>query len=148
MCASPPKKRQIPLDIFPSAAYNNEKNQGRIIMFCTNCGKEINENAYVCPGCGALVQPKSTSAPENGAKKTNVLAIVGFVLSFIFPIAGLICSIIGHRNAAQYQDQYKSLALAGIIISAVALALSLLAVVLGLLWVYGILGIIASVSGV
>lgn len=29
-------------------------------MFCQNCGNEINDNAAVCPKCGAAVEMQST----------------------------------------------------------------------------------------
>ena len=75
-------------------------------MFCRNCGKEINENASICLNCGASVKPV--------AKDSNSMAIVGFIMSFFVSIAGLICSIVGYRNA-----------LAGIILSAIRLAFDL-----------------------
>ena len=46
----------------------------------------------------------------------NVCAIVGFVLSFFVPIAGLVLSIIGIKRA-----YLRGLAIAGVVISAVHL---------------------------
>lgn len=59
------------------------------------------------------------------AQQSNTIAIVGFVLSFIVAIAGLICSIKGYK-AAKSGAPYGGLALAGIIISAVSMGLSAL----------------------
>ncbi len=90
-------------------------------MFCTNCGKEIDSNAYVCPHCGVQLHKE-----EPRVKPNNTLAIVGFVLSFFIPIAGLICSIIAYNKSKEINDVGKSFSLAGIIISAVILSISVL----------------------
>ncbi len=87
-------------------------------MFCKNCGKEIDDRAVVCPNCGVQV---GTVAPAE--KKTNVLAIVGFIFAFIMPIVGLICSIIGRNKAPECGGNGKGLATAGIVISVVWMVL-------------------------
>ena len=86
-------------------------------MYCRNCGKEINENASICLNCGASVKLV--------AKDSNSMAIVGFIMSFFVSIAGLICSIVGYRNAVNGNADGKGLALAGIILSAIRLAFDL-----------------------
>ena len=138
-------------------------------MFCKNCGKEIDDNAIVCPHCGVQVravndqngqpyngqpyngqpyngQPNGqpyngqpyngqpyNGQPYNGQPygqqdyvpgqnsqtNSNGIAIVGFVFSFLFALVGLICSIIGFKNATKDGAPHKGLALAGIIISAI-----------------------------
>lgn len=92
-------------------------------MFCKNCGSSIDDNAAVCPHCGVVANSEKLASTSG---KTNVLAIVGFILSFFIAIAGLICSIIGYRNAPQYNGNGKGLALAGIIISAVWMGIVIL----------------------
>ena len=86
-------------------------------MFCKNCGKEIDDKASICIHCGVAVEKKSENT------ETNVLAIVGFVLSFFIALAGLICSIIGYKRAPQFGGKGKNFALAGIIISIVSMVL-------------------------
>ncbi len=108
-------------------------------MFCKNCGKEIDDNAIVCPNCG--VQVKSIEAPQNNANtNSNTIAIVGFVFSFLIALVGLICSIMGYKNAKQGAP-YKGLALAGIIISAVSMGLSVLLYII-------LIGAAGAVAGV
>lgn len=92
-------------------------------MFCKNCGSQIDDNAVVCPHCGVQVANIKD-------KKTNTMSIVGFVLSFLIPIAGLICSIIARKKCREEGLGGDGLALAGIIISAVSMALSLLAIII------------------
>ena len=89
-------------------------------MFCKNCGQEIDDKASICVHCGVAVEKKS----ENS--ETNVLAIVGFILSFFIALAGLICSILGYKRAPEFGGKGKSLALAGIIISIVEMVLAVL----------------------
>ena len=97
-------------------------------MYCSHCGKALDDQAVVCTGCGVLINRANFNGINNvnnanSGTKTNVLAIVGFILSFFIPIAGLICSIIGYKNAPQYNGNGKGLALAGIIISAISMAI-------------------------
>jgi len=52
-------------------------------MFCKNCGKEIDDKAYICPHCGVKTDKKETEA-DDGSK-------VGWgILSFLIPLVGLI----------------------------------------------------------
>lgn len=88
-------------------------------MFCRNCGKEISDNAYVCPYCGVKV------AEERENATNNTMAVVGFVLSFLIPIAGLIVSIIALKKSKEMDGTGKSLATAGIVISIVATVLEI-----------------------
>lgn len=65
--------------------------------------------------------------------QTNSMAVAGFVLSLVSlfccgfcNILGLIFSIIGYTQASKYNNNNKGLALAGIIISGISLALIIL----------------------
>ena len=99
-------------------------------MYCKNCGNEINPNAVVCIHCGCAVEQQK---PATEAQKTNVLGIIGFVLAFIVPLAGLICSSIGYKRADRYYNgNCKGLALAGTIISAISLAVSVALAIWGI----------------
>lgn len=89
--------------------HTGEKN-----MYCKNCGREIDDNAAVCPYCGVAVAPWKQ---ETAVKQSNTIAVVGFIFSFLIALVGLICSIIGFRNAPQCGGKGRGLALAGIIIS-------------------------------
>ena len=56
-------------------------------MFCKNCGKEIDDKAYVCPNCGVKVEhanDASVTDADSGAR-------AGWgILSFLIPLVGLI----------------------------------------------------------
>ena len=87
-------------------------------MFCKNCGSSIDEKAVICPHCGVATDNKSAAATKN---KGNAIAVVGFIFSFFIALVGLICSILGYRTAVREDREYKGLAVAGIIISAVSM---------------------------
>lgn len=118
-------------------------------MFCKYCGSAVDENATFCPKCGKNLRESAPppSAPYNNqpynqnnygnqpgynqnnqyprpATKENPLALVGFIFSFFIALVGLICSILGYRKAVNEGAEYKNLALAGIIISAVSMAIA------------------------
>lgn len=38
-------------------------------MFCPNCGKEIADNAIMCPSCGAPVKKEAEANPVNVSEK-------------------------------------------------------------------------------
>ena len=65
---------------------------------------------------------------------TNTMSIVGFVMSFFTPIVGLILSIVGMSQIKKTGEPGKGYALAGIIISAISLFLSLIFYVIYFLW--------------
>lgn len=72
-------------------------------MFCPTCGKELQDNAVVCPYCGCPtnnqpaqpVAAPATSAPmlENG--ETPGMATAALVCAFLFPLLGFILGIVG-----------------------------------------------------
>lgn len=93
-------------------------------MFCKNCGKVIDDNAVICPNCGVQVRQVQTGTPSYTQSNGNTIAIVGFVFSFLIALVGLICSVVGYKNAVKQGAPHKGLALAGIIISIVSMVLA------------------------
>lgn len=106
-------------------------------MFCTNCGKEIQEGSAFCPECGATQHgvtspvtdagdsPYSTSQPEVKKMPYNIICIIGLIISGIslllnfwgiVGIAGTIVSVIGLLNCKQKNQNGAALAIIGIII--------------------------------
>ena len=116
-------------------------------MFCKNCGNELKENDAFCSSCGTAVngaksnddnRSKETAeyytnqiydAPKNNNKSSyNTYSIVGFVLSFFSGILGLIFSILGYTQAKR-EGTPTGLALAGIIISAISIVITIVLVI-------------------
>lgn len=110
-------------------------------MFCSNCGKEIDVKEVVCPHCGVstklfesvynyhynrLSNPSYNNRTSNYSpqkEQTNVIAIVGLILALFFPVAGLVCSIIGLKKSGELGGSGRARAISGIIISAVSIVL-------------------------
>ncbi|NIJ05333.1 DUF4190 domain-containing protein [Frigoribacterium faeni] len=73
-----------------------------------------------------MTYDQNTPATANGtAARYNVLAIVGFILAFVFSLAGLVVSIIAFSQIKKTGERGRGLALAGIIISVVFMILSI-----------------------
>ncbi len=115
------------------------------MKYCSHCGKQVLDDAIICPGCGCSVQYPGTG--NDGFSKTNnytqqqqqqhvppqtppyadnysALCVAGLIMSFFQPLIGLILSIIAN-NEAKRTGSSKSLSLskAGIIISSVILGI-------------------------
>ena len=100
------------------------------MKFCSHCGKEIDDNAVICPGCGCPVQSataNNTAANPAFGQISNADVIVdgenpkiarlALVFSFLMPIVGLILGIIG---AVKYKTQkFKTQCLIAIPVSIV-----------------------------
>lgn len=89
-------------------------NRGDIIMFA---GKEV-LNWNMIAGVA------SAPAPVQEEKKgSNVFAILGFIFAFIISPLGLVFSIIGLAMSGKFGGRQKGLAIAGLIISIIGVAL-------------------------
>ena len=110
-------------------------------MYCYKCGKEISDEAYMCPHCGTMVRdlPKEVASSDetyydngkyanrvggNGYRKTNDFAIAGFVCSFLIALLGFIFSAIAMKQCRERNEDGYGLAKAGMIISIVSMVLS------------------------
>ena len=68
------------------------------MRYCEKCGKEINDNAVVCPACGASTEVKASprvTGAESESPKTARMAL-GF--AFLIPILGVIFGIVGLKK--------------------------------------------------
>ena len=67
--------------------------------FCSNCGNELKENADVCLSCGQLINTINNGTSSNQGQALATISVVfgslGFIISFISSIVGLITSLIG-----------------------------------------------------
>ena len=104
-------------------------------MFCPNCGKFIDDRAVICPYCGVEIVRRNV--PEN---ESNGSAVAGFILSLFIPFLGLIFSIIGLKKANEIGGNGKGLAVAGIIISILSIAIYIFTLI------PFIMGILSSIS--
>ncbi len=111
------------------------------MKYCPNCGKELEKDVKFCANCGKavinetttqqVVQPATPTTTTTVVVKdnNNSMATAGFVVSLIswllccgsFSWLSLIFSIVGLVQAKDKNGNGKGLAIAGIIISAIAL---------------------------
>ncbi len=122
------------------------------MTFCPNCGNDLGDTqGSFCSACGKPIEELKTQdnvehqpEPETRRddellkpqvqyveKKTNGLAIAGFVVSFFAALVGLILSWIALSQIKDNPNQDgKGLAIAGVIISAATIVITILIVVL------------------
>lgn len=93
-------------------------------MYCQKCGKEINDEAVICVGCGCPVKSKEADVQNNvnvkqdkPIKESSSMASTALLFAFLIPIAGLIMGIIG---TARYKTtEYKHRCISAIVVSVV-----------------------------
>jgi hypothetical protein len=81
------------------------------IMFCGNCGKEIDENAKFCPYCGSATDSRTNPIIDTVSKnlveqkvmtkQNDSPALVPAILSCLFPIVGLILFLVWRKSSPQ-----------------------------------------------
>lgn len=92
------------------------------MKYCQTCGKEIHDNAEICPYCGCRVTQLETAG----------LAVAALVLTFIMPLIGFILGCVG---VAQYKNKtYRSMCkFASIFPIAIIIITVIISVILGAL---------------
>ena len=118
--------------------------------FCSSCGKELEENATTCSGCGKTIVESKENTTTGTVQvnqtivtpkhTTNGMAIAGFVISLVSLLCcgstsflGLIFSIVGLVSAKNYDGDGKGLAIAGIILSSLFVILFVIFMSMGIL---------------
>lgn len=89
--------------------------------------------------------PPAQYAPNpNPAPPTNVFAIVALVISFIFPIGGIVLGHVALSQIKRTHEQGHGLALAGTIIGYALTALAVLAIIAYVVFIVVIIGVAAA----
>lgn len=101
------------------------------MKYCTHCGAELLDEAVICPKCGCAIGKYTSAEEADQSSHWNILCVIGFAFSFFAALVGLILSIVGRKQVMQSGEKGKDLATAGIIISSVNLALTILYVICG-----------------
>lgn len=75
------------------------------MKFCSNCGKEVSDQAVVCPHCGCAVQNDALDVPSMGLN----------ILSLFFPLIGLILYLVFRDKTPRKAAAVGKFALIGFI---------------------------------
>lgn len=95
------------------------------MKFCSHCGAQLDDNAIFCSKCGSPVSSGSGIPMQEAQERPNA----GFsVLSFFFPLVGLILYIVWMNSHPVWSKGCGKWALIGFIVN---IAVS---VVSGILW--------------
>ncbi len=106
-------------------------------MFCPKCGKEIMDEAVICPKCGCAVQIDCANDSGSEMKSAGkgfcisglVLGIVSLVFSWIWyislsaSIVGLVLSVVG-RKKAKLASAPTGIGTAGMVLSIIGLSIT------------------------
>lgn len=120
------------------------------MKYCRSCGCEIPGDALFCPSCGCNLRNEGAfgqdtagqgaqytynDAPYFDGDKYSVMSILGFIFAFIFPVVGLILSIIAYNETKTvFSPKSRNFSKSGIIVSAVILGCEVLSVIF--VWIF------------
>ncbi len=96
-------------------------------MFCPKCGKEIDDQAVICLGCGCRVTPVAQQKPAAVPAEVDGPSTAYFWLSFFIPLVGLILFLVYESSLPQKAKSAGKGALIGFL---VGIVLSVLIVIL------------------
>lgn len=88
-------------------------------MFCTTCGKELNDEAILCPSCGAPTKNFLIQSQPEQENQDNGMAIAGFICSFFIPLLGWIFGGIGLARSQRRNGKEKGFSISALAISTV-----------------------------
>ena len=78
--------------------------------FCSNCGNELDEKAYICPKCGVKVN-------KNQVSNNNDSGSIGYgILGFFLPLVGLILYLCWKNESPKNAKTVGKGALIGLIL--------------------------------
>ena len=88
------------------------------MKYCSKCGKQIMDEAVICPGCGCAVAGAPTVQNNQNQEESPALATVGTIFAILMPIVGLILGIIG---ACKYKTEDLKKKSIGVIVASIGM---------------------------
>lgn len=69
------------------------------MKFCTHCGKEIMDEAVICPGCGCSTTAESpVTQPATQYREDDTVSVGLCILAALIPLFGFIYWPVKHRS--------------------------------------------------
>ena len=102
--------------------------EGRLNMYCTNCGNRIDDDAYVCVDCGMILKSRSIDRKNNN----NILGVVSTFLGCMALVLSFMLFFQDIRSVGMYTEIYERIfytlnyALSAILMSSVTIIFSLI----------------------
>ena len=94
------------------------------MKYCAHCGKEIMDEAVICPNCGCSTENLKT---ETNKTAGNALGWVAIFVGFFIPLVAWICGGIGLSKAIKANNQKgKTLNLIGLIVGSAVFILTII----------------------
>ena len=107
-------------------------------MYCAKCGKQLLDEAVICPGCGCMVKNVTLGnpAPTNQKKVqiSLILGIIGIVSAWLYALGGHILSIIGIVfGVKEYKETGNMI---GLVLSIIGEVCSVISSLIGIIMVF------------
>ena len=97
------------------------------MKYCQKCGKELFDEAVICPNCGCAVAAEAMKM-QKAATENGGLASAAMVFAFLMPLVGFVLGLIG---SVKYTDEdYKKKSINAITISIIVAALAFMLMML------------------
>ena len=115
------------------------------MKYCSKCGKEIMEEAVICPECGCAVEADAfskTEADTESSTKINILALLGFIFGLIswilnfFGLVGMaavVLSCLGLAKLEKGDSKGKIFSIIGLISGICNIIYAVIVIIIGLL---------------
>ena len=95
------------------------------MKYCQKCGKELMDEAVICPGCGCAVAAEAYKM-QRYTEENSGIATAAMIFAFISPLVGIILGIIGVSKYTVPEYRQRS-------INAIGVSLAVFFVCLGIL---------------
>ena len=104
-------------------------------MYCSKCGKEVLDEAVICPNCGCMIKKgsiktaRNSSSGEIGTHTSAILGVIGIIFDWIFALIGHVVSITGIiYGVKEYKETEKT---TGLILSIIGEIFSIISSAIG-----------------
>ena len=110
-------------------------------MYCSKCGKEVNETAVYCPRCGTMQGTGNTTVQGRIKKSDFSDYIVGYVGSVILLVFGIVAEVYSLVTYSNDTSQWLGYSYNGIMTNheklvIFAMVIGLFALICGIGWLY------------